>query len=144
MGLGRWFNKQVDEYQDVSYLFKLGCEVMGKPRGNYGMGTPLERADRIKAGRKEAERRERERQFGNGDVYGDRNWSAPVHAATRDGRPVTVSFGQGPRAGETLICDGHVGVTEFYERKRDGQKGHDHYLVDGRPANDIDRGRYLG
>ncbi|MBF6185072.1 hypothetical protein [Nocardia farcinica] len=142
-----FFKKQRDEFGDMNYYFKIGCEVLGPPRGGpLGMGTPLERADRVKAGKAEAARRaqvERAAQFGAGEAYGDRNWTAPVHASTRDGRPVTVSFGLGPRDGQTLICDGHVNAAQFYEKKRDGLKGHDHYLIDGRPAGPRgDRGRY--
>lgn len=80
--------------------------------------------------------------FGTGGVGGDRNWTSPVHGTTRDGRAVTVSFGTGSRRGQTLICDGHVDMRTFYEKRRDG-KGHDHYLVDGRSAGTHgDRGRY--
>ncbi len=86
-------------------------------------------------------RNDMERSFGTGTVGGDRNWTPPVHGSTRSGKPVTVSFGQGPRNGQTLICDGHVTMREFYARARNG-KGHDHYLADGRPAGGRYRGRY--
>ncbi len=140
MSFGSWLKKQGSDFRDVNFYFKIGCEVMGPPRGMGGMGTPLERSDRVSAGMKEHSRRLAQERFGSGESHGDRNWSAPVHATQRDGRPVTVSFGRGPRDGETLICDGHVGASEFYEYARDGAKGHDHYLIDGSPAND--RGRY--
>jgi hypothetical protein len=57
MGFGDWLKKQADGYSEASYFMKLGTEVLGPPRGMNGMGTPLERADRIRAGRKEHERR---------------------------------------------------------------------------------------
>ena len=76
--------------------------------------------------------------FGSGDTGGDRNWSAPVHGSTADGRDVTASFGQGSRDGETLISDGHVGLGQFYGSRGDG-KGHDHYGPNGEPYGD--RGR---
>lgn len=85
---------------------------------------------------------ERNKAMGTGEVGGGRNWSPPVHATTQDGRPVTVSFGQGSREGDTLIADGHVDFDTFYERRRDGLKGHNHYLVNGDQAGGIDRGRY--
>lgn len=46
--------------------------------------------------------------FGNGETGGDNSWTPPVYGTTGDGRPVTVSFGQGGRTGHTLISDGHV------------------------------------
>ncbi len=85
-----------------------------------------------------------ERGFGTGEGSGGNSgWTSPVHGTTLDGRPVTVSFGTGARtAGHTLICDGHVDMRTFYDKRHDG-KGHDHYLVDGRPAGRHgDRGRY--
>lgn len=59
MGMGDWLKKQSDNYKDSTYYFKLGCEIMGPPRGMRSMGTPLERAERITAGKREAERRTR-------------------------------------------------------------------------------------
>jgi hypothetical protein len=78
--------------------------------------------------------REQKQAFGTGEVGGDRSWTQPVHATTQDGRPVTISFGKGSREGQTLVCDGHVNRDTFYQLAKDGKKGHDHYLVDGRPA----------
>lgn len=156
MGIRGWLKSQAEEYSELSYFMKLGTEILGPPSGVRGMGTPLERAERIAAGRKEAARRmelakkdsarlEREQEFGNGEVFGDsRNWTPPLHATTRKGLPVTVSFGLGKRDGETLICDDHVDSDTFYQRQNDGLKGHDHYLIDGRPAGGVIRGRYNG
>lgn len=76
--------------------------------------------------------------FGTGETGGDRNWSSPVHGSTGDGHDVTVSFGQGPREGETLISDGHAGLGQFYGSRDDG-KGHDHFGPNGEPY--ADRGR---
>lgn len=84
---------------------------------------------------------EREDAFGTGENGGDRHWTEPVHAATLDGRPVTISFGRGGRAGQTLVADGHIGFADFYRRGKAG-KGHDHYLVDGTVAGKIDWNRY--
>jgi hypothetical protein len=33
--------------------------------------------------------------FGTGEIGGNRNFTAPVHGATSDNQPVTVSFGRG-------------------------------------------------
>ena len=119
----------------------MGDQVRGSIK--YGPSTSYRHnkaaMDAARAEREEREARYADR-FGAGEAYGDRNWSEPLHATTQDGRPVTVSFGRGPRTGETLICDGHVSAQQFYERGKDGLKGHDHYLVDGRPA--ADRARY--
>lgn len=71
--------------------------------------------------------------------YGDNSWSPPYHGTTDDGRPVTVAFGKGNRAGHTLICDGHVSAETFYARNTPG-KGHDHYWI----GSGKDRGRYSG
>ena len=76
--------------------------------------------------------------FGTGDAGGDRNWTSPVHGSTADGSDVTISFGRGPRDGETLAADGHIGMGQFYGTQKDG-KGHDHYGPNGEPY--ADRGR---
>lgn len=57
-----FFRKQVDKYNEVDYYFTVGCEILGPPAGGpFRMGTPLERAERVKAGKKEVERRKNER-----------------------------------------------------------------------------------
>jgi len=94
----------------------------------------------IRAARDQRVAAERDIQFGSGEAYGDKSWSEPLHATTKDGRAITVSFGRGGREGHTLICDGHVSSASFYDNHSDGKKGHDHYFVDGRPA--ADRARY--
>lgn len=139
MGLMDWLKKEANNFETTRYHYDLGCEILGDPHGGYLGSTLAERMARVNAGRKEARRRELNAEFGTGEVACDDHWTPPVHATTRDGKPVTVSFGRGPRAGQTLICDGHVDLATFYE-KRAGGKGHDHYLVDGKAAND--RGRY--
>ena len=81
--------------------------------------------------------------FGNGEIGGDNSWTPPVHATTADGRPVTVSFGQGGRTGHTLIADGHVSGSEFYHRDADAdEKGHDLYGPHGESFGDY--GKYSG
>ena len=134
-----WLSRRRDEYNETKFYYQIGCEVMGPPSTVVGIQGTVERADRVKAGKKEHARRQaaaaQKQQFGSGDSYGDRNWSAPVHGTTSAGEPVTISFGQGPRSGETLISDGHVDASTFYGSRRQG-KGHDHYLVDGSPAAD--------
>lgn len=94
--------------------------------------------------KKEREAAEKDLLFGDGEQYGNENWEPPVHATTLDGKPVTVSFGKGRRAGHTLIADGHVTRTSFYDNHRDGLPGHDHYLVDGAIGSRKDRNRYQG
>lgn len=67
--------------------------------------------------------------FGNGEVGGDRSYTAPVYGTTEDGRDVTVSFGRdGTRQeGQTLIANGHVSGKDFYSRDENGRSnGHDH------------------
>ena len=75
--------------------------------------------------------------------WGDNSWTPPVYGTTGDGRPVTVSFGQGGRTGHTLISDGHVSGSEFYHRDADAdEKGHDHYGPHGESFGDY--GKYSG
>lgn len=135
MGWKEW----AAEKREAQPTFLDQVQGMGRVVRHEGLAggmSPL--AIRRAAKQVRSERGSRQR-FGAGDgTGGDRNWTSPVHGTTRDGRPVTVSFGQGPRAGETLICDGHVDMATFYN-KRVGGKGHDHYVVDGGGA---DRGRY--
>lgn len=85
----------------------------------------------------------RETGFGTGEVGGDANWTAPVWGATLAGSPVTIAFGKGTRAGDTLICDGHVQMSEFYANRKTGL-GHDHYTVGGKIASKIDTKRFTG
>lgn len=80
--------------------------------------------------------------FGTGGRGGNRNWEPPVYGTTARGKPVTVSFGIGRRANETLICDGHVDLQKFYTKAKFG-KGHDHYLADGSIAGP-DHGKFSG
>lgn len=105
---------------------------------NRTLMNPFQTQRFINAAHDERVANEREN-FGTGEEGGDKHWTPPVHGATRDGRPVTISFGKGKREGETLVCDGHVPMGTFYTRAVPG-KGHDHYLVDGKPAKD--RGRF--
>lgn len=71
--------------------------------------------------------------FGNGQVGGDRDWTAPVHGTTGYGQDVTVTFGQGYRDGHTGIASGHVDGASFY-----GGYGHDHYGESGQLYADRD------
>lgn len=58
MGLRGWIAKQNDGFAENQHYFNIGCEVLGPPQGGaMGMGTPLERAERVAAGRKEEARR---------------------------------------------------------------------------------------
>ncbi len=81
-----------------------------------------------------------EENFGTGEVGGDDHWSEPVYGNTDDGRDITFSQGQGPREGETLVAEGHVSMSDFYGRREDGNKGHDHLDKDGNLI--ADRGRW--
>ncbi len=85
--------------------------------------------------------------------YDDGNYWGPIHATDEGGNDVTVSFGKSvdegastDRSGETLICDGHVDASTFYERDDYGHSiGHDHFMSDGSPAGNYgDRGAYTG
>lgn len=99
--------------------------------------------DAVMKERKKARAEERADRFGTGEVYGDRNWSEPVHATTLEGRPMTVPFGRGPRDGQTLVAPGHVSAQSFYGTHKDGKKGHDHFLIDGEVASESDRMRWV-
>lgn len=74
-----------------------------------------------------------ERDFGNGEVAGNRTWTPPVYGNVKQtGSDVTISLGQQRREGETLIADGHPGAKDFYGRDRTtGQKGHAHFGPNG-------------
>ncbi len=88
--------------------------------------------------RKKRERKEARRNFGNGEVGGDRNWDPPIHGQTVEGRNVTFSQGKGRREGETLISGGHKNMDGFYGKA--GDKGHDHRGAEGQPYGD--RGKW--
>jgi hypothetical protein len=105
--------------------------------------NPLSTMREINIAHDERVASERNSAFGAGTVGGNRNWEAPFHATTREGRLVTVSFGKGTRAGETLICDGHVDLDTFYGNKNLRiAKGHDHFDATGSYA--AKRGKYRG
>lgn len=126
--------------------YTLGDTLLGMLRSLFN-GTGMNHGAtmrQINAAHDERQRRELNRGFGDGTVGGNKDWEAPFHAAARDGRPVTVSFGRGAnRRGELLICDGHVDLTTFYGNKKlRVVKGHDHFLADGAYA--ANRGKYRG
>jgi hypothetical protein len=81
--------------------------------------------------------------FGTGNEdskYETRNWTAPVHAVTADGDPITISFGKGIHEGEILVKRGHARTPkEFYGTK--GQKHHDHFDKYGNSGRRGDRGK---
>lgn len=72
-----------------------------------------------------------ERCFGNGEVYDNRMFDAPIHAVTEHGRKITIAFGKAGtrRANDILVADGHVSSSSFYGNAR--PKGHDHLGADG-------------
>lgn len=77
--------------------------------------------------------------FGNGEVYGNRNWTPPVYGSTSSGQEVTTSFGIGPRDGETLIASGHLDRVDFYgDKELRVKKRHDHYDAYGNLVADRD------
>lgn len=126
--------------------YSLADTLIGSLRSLlHGTGmNPAAGMKEIAAVHDERMRRERNNAFGNGQIGGDqRNWQPPFHATTKDGRPVTVSFGKGSRTGNTLICDGHVDFSTFYgNRSLQIVKGHDHFLNDG--SYGANRGKYNG
>lgn len=96
---------------------------------------------------REAERQRREqerasRAFGTGNedsTYERKNFTAPVHGVTSDGRPVTAAFGKGKHEGETLIKRGHArGPKQFYGTR--DRKLHDHFDKHGNAGKSGDRG----
>lgn len=76
-------------------------------------------------------------EFGNGEVGGDRNYTPPIHGETKPGDDVTFSQGIGKNDGDTLITDGHVDARTFYDDKK-----HDHFKPNGDAWRD--RGAYTG
>lgn len=81
--------------------------------------------------------------FGNGEVGGDKSWDQPVHATDGNGNPITISFGRGNNTGQNLVQSGHVDGTSFYGDKEKGIKpGHDHYDKQGNTRKGGDRGGY--
>ena len=82
--------------------------------------------------------KERNKTFGTGEG-GSRTSTGAVHAITKDGKDVTVSFGIGSKDGHTYIADDHIDTDhDFWGSK--GNKGHDHFGPNGEPY--ADRGRY--
>ena len=68
------------------------------------------------------------------------NWSPPMGGSDANGNPVTVSFGTGPRDGETLIADGDQSESDFRN-----SSNHDHYGSGNGPNNNgTRRGKYTG
>lgn len=53
--VSRVLGKTVRDYQNTHQLYLIGCEVMGQPRD---WRSPMERAARVSAGRKELARRQ--------------------------------------------------------------------------------------
>ena len=124
--------------------YTLGDTLLGMVRSLFN-GTGMNQGATMREIRAAHDERQRRQQFGTGapGAGGDRSWEPPFHATTRDGRPVTVSFGRGSRTGQTLICDGHVDFHTFYnDKKTRVVKGHDHYLKDG--SFGADREKYHG
>lgn len=108
--------------------------------GDVGKGLLLHlRSGRRMSARKCVRAAYDERCFGDGEVYDNRMFDAPIHATTEDGRRITVAFGKPGtgRAGHMLVADGHVSGSSFYGNTR--PKGHDHLGPDG--VLHADRGR---
>lgn len=122
--------------------YTLGDALLGMLRSLFN-GTGMNHGATMRQINAAHDERERRQKFGTGASGGDSSWEPPFHATTRDGRPVTVSFGKGSRKGQTLICDGHVDFHTFYNDKRTRVvKGHDHFLADG--SFGADRSKYHG
>lgn len=85
-----------------------------------------------------------ERCFGDGEVYDNRTFAAPVYAITYDGKLITIALGKPgtSRAGQMLVADGHIELHTFYGGKLARAlgyklaKGHDHFGSDGTLHND--------
>lgn len=76
---------------------------------------------------------------GFGGWFSGGNWSEPAGGCDQDGNPITVSFGSGPRSGETLMADGDRSESNFMNH------GHDHYGSGNGPNdNGTSRGYYTG
>ena len=70
------------------------------------------------------------RNFGNGEVGGGRNWTPPVHANVKEsGKDVTVSLGQMNRKNHTLISGGQEqNADQFYNKDSNNvSDGHAHF-----------------
>lgn len=108
--------------------------------GDIGRGLLLHyKSGRRMSARKCVQAAYDERCFGNGEVYDNRTFNAPIHATTEGGRAITIAFGKDgtSRAGQILVADGHVSGSSFYGNCR--PKGHDHLGPDG--VFHADRGR---
>ena len=107
--------------------------------GDVGSGFLLHLKNRNVSLRKCVRRAYDERCFGDGEVYDNRRFDAPIHATTVDGRNITIAFGKNGtnRAGHILVADGHVSGNSFYGNVR--PKGHDH--LDSNGVFHADRGR---
>lgn len=79
-------------------------------------------------------------QNNRGGGHRQRNWSPAYGGSDADGNPITVSFGQNRRSGETLIADGDQSESNFFD-----SANHDHYGSGNGPNNNgTRRGKYSG
>ena len=76
--------------------------------------------------------------FGNGEVGGSPDFTAPVYGYMDGYGEVTASFGPD---GDSLLADGHVQSRSQFDGHR-GHRGHDHY--DGQGGGAPHRGAYNG
>lgn len=104
------------------------------------VGGALGDALRQAAGETKAQRTARqERQFGNGQVFGNNNWTAPLWATRTTGDEITISFGLGKNEGQVLVANGHITTSSQFYTNAKKEKEHDHLLADGTVASRVDR-----
>lgn len=144
-----FFRRQLDSYREADYFFRFACRVLRLPaEGSAHVDPAGDDVDRAGAGigaRRARRMVDSGSRFGTVTSTGELQWTEPVHATTRNGLAVTVSFGLGLRGGQVLICGGHVTADDFRAMERDGLIEPHHYRVDGMPAlPKIDRDRFIG
>lgn len=152
MGFKDFFNRAKDDWKETKLNFQVGCQIMEPPSDPT---SPLQRADRVNAGRGERQKRAEQarkdksqrEQNARDAVAKQRNnggWYERQHGWTEDGnKEVTFKEGKsGENDKQTIIADGHLSTRKFNDN-------HNHYGPKreggGRIEDDGgDRGKYTG
>lgn len=87
-----------------------------------------------------SERPQGNKNFGNGEIGGDRSYTPPVYGMTDDGKNITASWND---KGDTLTARGHVSGKWFYGDPKSGLSvHHDHRDKDGNAGKNGDCGAW--
>jgi hypothetical protein len=147
-----WLSRQLDSWNEAKSNYQLGCEVLGPPSTTIGLQGSVERADRIAAGRREAERRaaiqtakEEAGVYGNTapeDRYysQDRGYAAADYFLDKNGNPTN------ERPHLHVIHNPREGKITFVVTRRDGTHGETDSLPIDAPGNEVNakQARLLG